>query len=150
MPYEFRLRRRVHFQDTDTAGIIHFASYFRYMEEVETEFLFHLGELAGVVPGDEFFVAPRVAVSAEFMRPVRFGEMLDIIIRCTHKGRSSIGYEYSFRAKDVEVARAQLKAVCVEKGPDGEYRSMPIPEALDRVLEVTPSQNSSSTASSES
>ena len=138
MPYEFRIRRRVHFQDTDAAGIIHFASYFRYMEEVETEFLFHLGELAGVVPGDEFFVVPRVAVSAEFLKPVRFGDMLDVTIRCTHKGRSSIGYAFSFRVGDVEAARAQLKVVCVNKGPDGEYRSMPIPAALDRVLEIAP------------
>ncbi|MCB1018577.1 MAG: acyl-CoA thioesterase [Bryobacterales bacterium] len=140
MPYEFRIRRRVHFQDTDTAGIIHFASYFRYMEEVETEFLFHLAELAGVVPGDAFFIVPRVAVSAEFLSPVRFGAMLDILIRCTHKGRSSIGYAISFRNGDVEAARAQLKVVCVTKNEEGELRPIPIPKELDAVLEVAPSE----------
>lgn len=139
MPYEHKILRRVHFQDTDSAGLIHFANYFRYMEEVETEFLFILGELAGVRPGDDFFVAPRVATSAEFLKPVRFGDMLEVTIRCVGKGRSSIDYDYSFTLDGVEVARAKLRAVCVEKGPDGEYRSTPIPEALDRVLDVAPS-----------
>ena len=138
MPHEYKIRRRVHFQDTDSAGIIHFANYFRYMEEAETEFLFHLGELAGVRPGDDFFVAPRVATSAEFLKPVRFGDILDVTIRCVGKGRSSIDYAYSFQLDGVEVARAKLRAVCVAKGPDGDYSSTPIPEALDRVLEVAP------------
>ena len=138
MPYQYKIRRRVHFQDTDSAGIIHFANYFRYMEEVETEFLFHLGELAGVRPGDDFFVAPRVATSAEFLKPVRFGDMLEVTIRCVHKGRSSIDYDYSFTLDGDEVARAKLRAVCVAKREDGEFRSVPIPEALDRVLEVAP------------
>ena len=138
MPYEYTIRRRVHFQDTDAAGIIHFANYFRYMEEAETEFLFHLGELAGVRPGDDFFVAPRVATSAEFLRPVRFGDILNVTIRCVSKGRSSIDYTYSFTLDGVEVAKATLRAVCVAKGEDGEFRSTPIPEALDRVLTVAP------------
>jgi acyl-CoA thioester hydrolase len=118
--------------------LIHFANYFRFMEEAETEFLYQLGDLAGVTPGDDFFVAPRVAVSAEFLKPVRFGDLLDITIRCEHKGRTSIGYAFSFELEGAEVARASLRVVCVAKGIDGEYRSAPIPEALDRVLQAAP------------
>ena len=32
---EFRLTRRVHFYETDSAGIVHFSVFFRYMEEAE-------------------------------------------------------------------------------------------------------------------
>ena len=35
----FVMRRRVEFIDTDMAGIVHFATYFRYMETAEHEFL---------------------------------------------------------------------------------------------------------------
>ena len=38
MAYEFRTKRRVEFADTDMAGIIHFTSLFRYMEETEHAF----------------------------------------------------------------------------------------------------------------
>ncbi|HCE02754.1 MAG TPA: acyl-CoA thioesterase, partial [Acidobacteria bacterium] len=32
---EFRLTRRVQFYETDSAGIVHFSVFFRYMEEAE-------------------------------------------------------------------------------------------------------------------
>ena len=35
MSFEFRLKRRVQFYETDAAGIVHFSTYFRYMEEAE-------------------------------------------------------------------------------------------------------------------
>ena len=43
MPYEFKMIHRVEFADTDMAGIIHFASYFRYMEVTEHAFFRSLG-----------------------------------------------------------------------------------------------------------
>src|SRR5213078_989612 len=39
MPAVFRTTRRVEFADTDMAGIVHFANFFRYMESAEHEFL---------------------------------------------------------------------------------------------------------------
>src|SRR5215831_6794970 len=39
MPEPFRTQRRVEFADTDMAGIVHFANFFRYMEAAEVEFL---------------------------------------------------------------------------------------------------------------
>ena len=39
MPAPFRTTRRVEFADTDMAGIVHFANFFRYMEAAEVEFL---------------------------------------------------------------------------------------------------------------
>ena len=38
MASEFRTRRFVEFADTDMAGMVHFAHYFRYMESAEHEF----------------------------------------------------------------------------------------------------------------
>ncbi|HCQ99158.1 MAG TPA: acyl-CoA thioesterase, partial [Acidobacteria bacterium] len=32
---EFRLARRVQFYETDTAGLVHFSVFFRYLEEAE-------------------------------------------------------------------------------------------------------------------
>ena len=104
MAHEYHYRRRVHFQETDAGGLIHFSNYFRYMEEAETEFLYAVAEQVGVRAGDKFFAAPRVAASAEFIRPVRFGDMLDCHLRIAHKGRSSIRYEVSFKLEGEEVA----------------------------------------------
>ena len=43
MSQVFKTERRVEFRDTDAAGILHFTSYFAYMEEAEHALLRHLG-----------------------------------------------------------------------------------------------------------
>ncbi len=43
MPYEFKLTRRVEFAETDMAGIVHFANFFRMMESTEHAFFRSLG-----------------------------------------------------------------------------------------------------------
>ena len=43
MPYEFKLTRRIEFAETDMAGIVHFANFFRMMEATEHAFFRSLG-----------------------------------------------------------------------------------------------------------
>jgi hypothetical protein len=43
MPAEFSYARRVQFAETDMAGVMHFANYFRLMEEAEHGFWRSLG-----------------------------------------------------------------------------------------------------------
>ena len=133
MPSEHHHRRRVHFIDTDSAGIIHYANYFRYMEEAETEFLFRCADEAGVARS-EFFIAPRVKAEAEFVKPVRFGDLIDIHLKVDHLGETSIGYSFDFRHEGEQVARGHLRVVCVSKDGKGRYKPIPIPEALRAVL----------------
>ena len=38
MAYEFKMKRQVEFADTDMAGIMHFANFFRFMEVTEHAF----------------------------------------------------------------------------------------------------------------
>ncbi|MBL8848408.1 MAG: acyl-CoA thioesterase, partial [Planctomycetaceae bacterium] len=42
MPH-FVSQRRVQFSETDMAGIVHFANFFRWMEEAEHEYFRSLG-----------------------------------------------------------------------------------------------------------
>jgi YbgC/YbaW family acyl-CoA thioester hydrolase len=137
MAFEFHYRRFVAWQDTDAAGIIHFTNYFRYMEEAETQFQLSLGSefLEAVRQG---IYCLRVAVSCDFLKPVTFGDEIDIHLWVRKKGRSSIGYEMSFRHNGEEVARGRLTAVCVSNDGGGKMKSVPIPPALDHVLEVAP------------
>ena len=138
MAYEFHYRRRVHFQDTDSAGLIHFANYFRYMEETETEFLLSVTAEVKLGTVGDVFVTPRVNVACEFFKPVRFSDVLDCHLWIESKGRSSVGYVVSFRKDGEEVARGRMKFVCVAKTEDGGIRSTPIPAELDKAIEVAP------------
>ena len=136
MPQQFRHRRRVHFQDTDSAGIIHFSNYFRYMEETETEFLFAMAKQAGETDFEEWFLSPRVGVQAEFIAPTRFGDWLDVLLQVEHIGRASIGFVFRFERDGELVAKGSMRAVYVNKGSDGKMQSMPIPEKLRPLLDA--------------
>ena len=48
MAFEYRLKRRVQFYETDMAGIVHFSCYFRYLEEAEHAMWRDAGRYDGV------------------------------------------------------------------------------------------------------
>src|SRR5262249_38318741 len=68
----FRTTRRIEFADTDMAGIVHFANFFRFMEVAEVEFLRSRGLSVMATIEDRTISFPRVAASCDFLRPVRF------------------------------------------------------------------------------
>ena len=81
MPYEFTMSHRVEFAETDMAGIVHFANFFRFMEAAEVEFLRSLGLSVAMSWEGERIGFPRVSASCDFFRPARFQDVLDIAVR---------------------------------------------------------------------
>jgi acyl-CoA thioester hydrolase len=143
MPYEFKMTHRVEFADTDTAGIIHFASYFRYMEVTEHAFFRSLG-FSIMTRTPEFHVGwPRVHVSCDFKRPLRFEDEVEVHLRVREKREKSLSYDFIFRTVNgvpgVEVARGSLTVVCVAVDPrTDQMKAVPIPDAIARQIEVVP------------
>ena len=78
MPHEFTLSHRVEFSETDMAGIVHFANFYRMMENTEHAFFRSLGfGIHGHETGTTIGW-PRVNASCEFLKPLRFEEIVDI------------------------------------------------------------------------
>lgn len=129
MAYEFRRLRRVEFAETDAAGIVHFAQYFRYMEETEHEFLRSLG--LTVHPDEEGGTRigfPRTAVRCEYFRPLRFEDEVEIHLCVARKGRSSVTYHHVLRCKGKDVAQGEVVVVCCRVFPGGRMERVPLPE----------------------
>jgi YbgC/YbaW family acyl-CoA thioester hydrolase len=143
MAYEFKTRRIIEFAETDLAGVVHFANYFRYMEAAEHEFFrslglsVHHGGDSGEALGGWGFA--RVQVECRYSRPLCSQDQVDIHVLVTDKRSKSISYAVVFRKNGQEVARGSMVAVCVTKGANGEpMRSRPIPQAIDEQIEVAP------------
>ena len=68
----FRTTRRVEFADTDMAGIVHFANFFRFMESAEVEFLRTRGLSVALTWEGEKIGFPRVSASCDYFHPARF------------------------------------------------------------------------------
>ncbi len=127
MTEPFRTTRLVEFHDTDMAGIMHFASFFHYMESAEHELLRSLGLSVHTTMGGEMVSFPRVATSCQFKSPARCEEILDIAIRISRLGAKSITYDFDFRSGTREVATGQITCVCCRVVPGQPLASVAIP-----------------------
>ena len=141
MPYEFKLTRRVEFAETDMAGIVHFANFFRMMEVTEHAFFRSLGfSIHGHDPVNATGW-PRVSASCDFRAPLRFEDEVEIHLLVAEVRTRSIRYVFIFRksADGTEVARGEVVAVCasVEKNT-GRLSAVPIPDAVRAAIQPAP------------
>lgn len=112
-PDLFVMRHRVEFSETDMAGIIHFSSYFRYMEVTEHAFLRSRGL---TVSGKDGIGWPRVDVGCQFRAPLRFEDEVDVYLSIDELKDKSIRYTFVCRKvcdDDVIVATGHTVTVCV-------------------------------------
>jgi YbgC/YbaW family acyl-CoA thioester hydrolase len=138
MPSEFRLTRTVEFAETDMAGIMHFANFFRWMEACETAFYRSLGlPLISFVPG-RVVGWPRVSVSCDYRAPLRFNDEVEVRLFVKKVGPRSVAYVFQFRKAGVLCAQGEVTAVCVTADDLGGMVAAPIPAQVRAQLQVAP------------
>lgn len=129
----------IQFGDCDPAGIVYYPNYFRFFDNAtgallsaafamhKRNWLEHYG-IAGI---------PMVDTSARFIKPSRFGDVVDIRSEITELGRSSFSVRHTL-LRDGEVAiEAHEKRVWVVRDEAGGIRSAPLPEDVRRLLSAS-------------
>jgi 4-hydroxybenzoyl-CoA thioesterase/acyl-CoA thioester hydrolase len=134
MAHEFRTTRRIEWADTDTAGIIHFSRYFCFMEEVEHEFLRSLGLSCIMERDGQRITWPRVHATCDFIKPVRFEDVVDVHLKVIRKGLKSLTFGFVFSHAGIEVARGQVSAACCQI-EDHKLVAIPIPDFINSKIE---------------
>ena len=134
MTEPFRTTRLVEFHDTDMAGIMHFAAFFKYMESAEHELIRQAGFSVHSLVEGETLSFPRVAASCQFHSPVRCEQILEIAVQLTRVGTKSLTYEFDFTHEDQQVATGQLTCVCCQVNPGQPIKSVPIPSEISDKL----------------
>ena len=132
---EFTLRRRVTFHEVDSAGIVHFSIYFRYMEEAEHA----LWRAAGIsiAARDANVGYPRVSAAFDYHRPLRFEDEFDARIRIVSIRDKSLRYVCTLTKGDEKIATGTVTVVCVSKGEDGVMKARPLPPDIAGRFEVS-------------
>jgi acyl-CoA thioester hydrolase len=125
---EFTLRRRVQWYELDSAGIVHFSTYFRYMEEAEHA-LWRDAGLSIAPPGAEVGF-PRVSVACDYLRPLHFEDEFDVNIRIVAIGAKSMRYACALLRGEVKIATGAVTIVCVRKQPGGGMKAVSIPPEI--------------------
>jgi acyl-CoA thioester hydrolase len=125
---EHRLTRRVLFYEVDSFGIVHFSTYFRYMEEAEHA----LWRAAGlnIAPTDRNIGFPRVAAACEYLAPLRFEDEFEAHVRVEALSRRSIRFVHVISRGETTIATGTITTVCVATDANGALRAIPIPEDI--------------------
>lgn len=124
----FSFSRQTSFADSDAAGLIHFSRLACYVEEAEHAFL----QKAGIGLGfsdPEALRWPRVQFSADFLKPIRPFETVEVLLLGAEAGNSSLRWTWEIQAGEEVVARGEMKTVCCRE-EHGRMRSFPLPEAV--------------------
>jgi acyl-CoA thioester hydrolase len=129
-PFKYAALARVGFSDTDAQGIVYYGRYMPYFDTAQREYLRHLGLLGSNVERERFVMR---AMSVEYHAPARFDDLLEVFVRVSRIGRTSLTTAFAAHRgeNDVLLCTAQQTAVLVDATTG---RPMPIPDAYRAVV----------------
>jgi len=120
------IKRRIEWGDTDAAGIYHWSTALRLAESAEAALHTALG-----FADRTFGVTPRLHISCDFSRPLRFNDLAEVELRVTDVGRTSQTHEVTIRHDGDEVAKAKI-VICFVDPENG--RPIPWPDDIRELL----------------
>src|SRR4029077_14624915 len=111
-------------------GIVYYGRYLQYMDHARLEYHRHLGLLTRARGYAEFVMK---ALTVEYEAPARFDDLLEVFVRTTRIGRTSVTTEFAaYRvADDGLMCPAVQTLVLVD--PEGR-RPVPVPAAYRTVV----------------
>ena len=125
-PFKFSARTRVGFSDTDAQGIVYYGRYLPYFDLARVEYHRQLGLLGMEIGGEGVEFVMR-ACTIEYLAPAVFDDLLEIFVRLSRIGKTSVTYECAaYRVEDDKLmVTSQQTLVLVDLE---ERRAVPIPE----------------------
>jgi YbgC/YbaW family acyl-CoA thioester hydrolase len=123
---EHRYARRVQFPEVDSARIVHFSQYFRYMEEAEHSMWRASG--TSIAPPGATAGYARVAASFEYHAPLRFEDEFEVVIRVERISPRTITYRAIVMKGAERIATGVMTVVCVTGDGGGQMRAIPLPD----------------------
>ena len=123
---------RVYYEDTDAAGIVYYANYLRFLERGRTEFLRSLGHDQRELMQEGVAFAVR-AVSAEFLKPARLDDLLDVETAVSHLGRAQLSFAQRIARRDDVLLDAKIRIACIDPASG---RPTPMPRGIHDQLKA--------------
>lgn len=123
--------RIVRFQDVDAAGIVFYARTFDYFHDAYVDFLRARGAPLERALRDGSWVAPLTRAEAEYLRPLRFGDGIEVSVVSVDLEETEyrVSYRIDLDGELAAVGRTRHVSVSPET-----FRRAPLPELLRRAL----------------
>ena len=122
---------RVHYEDTDLAGIVYYANYLKFIERGRSDWLRDLGiDQVAMKDGGHVFAVRRI--EADYLRPARFDDLLAVETRLVQMTAARIVVDQTVRRGDEALFAARVTLACL----DGAGRPVRLPRALAHALAI--------------
>jgi acyl-CoA thioester hydrolase len=109
--------KKVHWSDTDAAGIVWFPNFFGWFEDAEEEiYVAATGHTRQWLLDQHAFAMPRVDASAKYRAPVRAGELIRVGIASTLENPRRLRHDFEMRREPdgVLLAEGLVRVACVD------------------------------------
>ena len=125
-PFKYASFTRIGFSDTDAQGIVYYGRYLPYFDAARVEYHRHLGMLDPSTREHDLVMR---ASTIEYLAPARFDDLIEVFVRVSRIGRTSVTYECAaYRADDdILMVTAEQTLVRVDLA---QRQARPVPDAL--------------------
>jgi len=130
----FKCTFRVHWVDTDVAGVMHFTNYLRYFEACEEEFYRSISLPFDEVRKEFGLRLPRVEAHCNYKAACHFNDLFDVVMRLREVAEKTITWDFEAIRQDGKVAAdGYIKCIAV----DSEWKAIPLPQELAKLVQET-------------
>jgi acyl-CoA thioester hydrolase len=129
----FELRLQTYWSDSDSARIVFYANYFRFVEQAEEELFRAAGVDRLTLLRQNQVSMQHVETSSKFMRPIQAGGAIRVRLYPQLKGEETVRYDFEF-LDDVtleKLAEGYVTVVCVDAT---HFKTTPIPDLVRRAI----------------
>ena len=124
---------KVRMHDTDMAGILYFAKQFRFVHDALEDLVEKEGFSFDHLFNNSNFVFVIVHAEADYLTPVKVGDLLEVHVEVENLGNSSFTMVYRiFKTNDVLMGKAKTVHVCLDAKT---RQKTPIPDKLRKVFQ---------------
>jgi 4-hydroxybenzoyl-CoA thioesterase len=131
---EYRTTLVVRFGDVDKAGIVYYPVIFHYLHVAQEDFFAdYIGMPYHRLLEDERLSFPTVSDSTEFLKPMKYGDTVEIMVYISHVGKSSVTFNFRVFQKESRQVLAVSSQIKVAVDMDT-WKPVTIPEKYRRRL----------------
>ncbi len=128
----FKQTFRVHWVDTDIAGVMHFSNFFRYFEACEEEFFRSLSLPLTQIRDRYGVMLPRVEAHCQYKAACRFDDVIEVTMEVREVAEKTITYDFQvIRLADGKLAaKGYVKCIAVSS----KWKPVPLPAAVAKTI----------------
>jgi acyl-CoA thioester hydrolase len=113
-PGPFVIPVRVYYEDTDTAGVVYYANYLRYLERGRTEWMRTLGVEQLRLAEETGIVFAVRSLNIEYLKPARLDDQLAVLTELTLAGRAQVTLKQWIERGGETLVEATVRVACLD------------------------------------